>query len=123
MLYRLAADLVLASHFLFVIVAVFGGILVLIWRGWWRIHLPIVIWSSVVNLASWTCPLTPLENRFRLAAGKVGYQGGFIEHYLMPLVYPGGMTRRMELIAGVSVLLWNLVLYLGLIWKLRRRTI
>ncbi|GAB2629049.1 hypothetical protein GCM10009696_36850 [Kocuria himachalensis] len=108
---RVLAGGVLAFHFLFVLFSLFGGFLVL-WKRWllW-FHLPSVLWSCLVNLLSGVCPLTPLENRFRTLAGEAGYAGGFIEHYLGPLVYPGGMPRRLELVAGFSVLGWNAVVY------------
>ena len=120
MINRIAAELVLLFHFMFVMVAVFGGLGVLISPSWAWIHVPIVVWSSVVNLAGWTCPLTPMENRLRAAAGGNEYEGGFVHHYIGPLVYPQGMPRRLELIAGVSVLLWNGVLYGGIYLWLSR---
>jgi hypothetical protein len=116
MIRRLAAELVLLLHFVFVMLAVFGALGVLIAPAWIWIHLPIVIWSSVVNLTGWICPLTPLENRLRAASGGRSYEGGFVHHYLGPLVYPGGMPRRMERIAGVSILLWNGLLYASIFW-------
>jgi hypothetical protein len=118
---RILGSLVLAVHFVFVLFSVLGGFLVL-WKRWiaW-LHVPSVLWSSFVNLFSHICPLTPLENRFRRLAGQAGYEGGFIEHYLGSLVYPGGMPRRMELIAGYSVLIWNALVY-GLVVALRRRS-
>jgi hypothetical protein len=112
---RLAANVVLLVHFAIVLLAVFGGFGVLVEPRWAWIHVPIVVWSSVVNLAGWTCPLTPLENRFRAAAGE-GYEGGFVQHYIGSLVYPRGMPRRLELVAGVSIALWNGVLYACIIW-------
>lgn len=111
MIFRFAADLLLAFHFAIVLFAVLGGFGVLLWPWWPWAHLPVVLWSSIVNLAGWTCPLTPLEKRFRTASGQAGYEGGFIEHYLGPLVYPGGMPRRLELTAGISVLIWNAFVY------------
>ncbi len=108
---RLGADLVLLAHFLFVAFAVFGGLLLLADQRWAWLHLPVVAWSSVVNLAGWTCPLTPLEKALRSRSGGAGYQGGFVEHYVGRLVYPGGMPRRMELIAGVSIVVWNAMVY------------
>lgn len=106
-----AADVVLAAHFLFALFAVFGGFLVLLdWRVIFA-HIPAVLWSSVVNLANWTCPLTPLEKRLRQRAGQPAFEGGWIQHYLEPLVRPLGMPRRMALIAGVSVVVWNVVVY------------
>lgn len=111
MRHRLAADLVLLAHFLFAAFAVFGGLLLLVDLRWAWLHLPAVLWSSIVNLAGWTCPLTPLENRLRTLAGGAGYTGGFIQHYAGRAVYPRGMPRRMELIAGVSVLAGNALVY------------
>jgi hypothetical protein len=105
------ADLVLALHFLFAAFAVFGGFLALIdWRVMLA-HIPAVVWSSVVNLASWTCPLTPLEKSLRQQAGQPVYEGGWIRNYLEPLVRPLGMPRRLELVAGVSVVVWNVLVY------------
>lgn len=120
MIDRLAANVVLLLHFGFVVLAVFGGLGVLISPRWAWVHVPIVIWSSIVNLAGWTCPLTPLENRFRAAANGAGYEGGFVQHYIWPLVYPQGMPRRLELVAGFAILFWNAVLYAYLYWRLAR---
>lgn len=107
----LAADLVLLAHFLFAAFAVLGGLLLLIDVRWAWLHLPAVLWSSVVNLMGWTCPLTPIENRLRVRAGQAGYADGFIQHYVGRAVYPRGMPRRMELTAGVSILAGNLLVY------------
>ncbi|GAB4486155.1 MAG: DUF2784 domain-containing protein [Thermodesulfovibrionales bacterium] len=120
MLSRILADLVLCLHFGFILFVLFGGLLVLYRRSAAWVHVPAVLWSSVVNLASWICPLTPIENRFRSLAGQAGYTGGFIEHYISNLVYPGGMTREIELLAGVSVVLWNLAVYAFVIIRSRR---
>jgi hypothetical protein len=118
---RYAANLVLLFHFAFVAVAVFGGLGVLISPMWAWVHVPIVAWSSVVNLAGWTCPLTPLENRLRAEANGTGYDGGFVQHYIGPLVYPNGMPRRFELIAGVAIVAWNGALYAGIwLWHLHK---
>ena len=120
MISRYAANLVLLLHFVIVFLAVFGGLGILVDRRWAWIHVPIVLWSSVVNLAGWTCPLTPLENRLRAAAHQDGYEGGFIQHYLGPIVYPQGMPRRLELVAGITVVVWNALLYALLSWWLAR---
>lgn len=117
---RVLGNFVLGIHFAFVAFSILGGFLVL-WKRWiaW-LHAPSVLWSSFVNLFSRVCPLTPLENRFRHLAGQAGYEGGFIEYYIAPLVYPGGMPRRMELIAGYSILIWNALVY-ALVIVLSRR--
>lgn len=119
MLYRFGADLVLLAHFLFVVFAVFGGVLVYFDFTWAWVHFPVVVWSSLVNLMRWTCPLTPLEKILRIRSGQRGYAGGFIEHYVGSVVYPGGMPRQMELTAGVSVAVWNALVY-GAVWLLLR---
>ena len=111
MRYRIAADLVLLAHFLFAAFAVFGGLLLLDDLRWALLHGPAVIWSSLVNLLGWTCPLTPVEKKLRVSAGQGGYPGGFIQHYVGRAVYPQGMPRRMELIAGVSILAGNALVY------------
>lgn len=108
---RIAADLVLLAHFLFAAFAVFGGLLLLHSVHWAWLHVPAVLWSSIVNLMGWTCPLTPLENRLRARAGQAGYAGGFIQHYVGRAVYPRGMPRRLEWVAGLSVLAGNAILY------------
>lgn len=111
MLKRLAPEVVLALHFAFVLFAIGGGFLGLLDRRWWLLHAPAVIWSAVVNLAGWTCPLTPLEQMLRKRASLVGYEGGFVAHYIAPLVYPAGMPRRLELTAAVSITVWNALVY------------
>lgn len=119
MLYQVAAELVLALHFGFVLFVVLGGIAV---RWAPRVafaHVPLFVWGSVVNLASWICPLTPLENDLRQRAGQAGFDGTFIEQYLAPLVYPGGMTRELELVAGLSLPAWNALVYAWVWWARR----
>lgn len=111
MIWRLAADLVLVLHGLFILFAVFGGLLVL-WRRWlvW-LHLPAMAWAALVVTLGWFCPLTPLEVRFREMAGDAGYPGGFIEHYLVPLIYPPGLTRGLQVVLGLLVVAINAVVY------------
>jgi hypothetical protein len=118
---RTLGELVLGFHFAFIVFALLGGLLVL-WKSWivW-LHLPSVVWSALVNLLSQVCPLTPLENRFRDLAGQAGYEGGFIQHYIAPVVYPSGMSRSMELIASFTVLIWNVLIYTLVVVSLRRR--
>jgi hypothetical protein len=108
---RIAADVVLTLHVGVVLFAVMGGLLILVHPLYAAAHVPIVIWCSVVNLMDWTCPLTPLETRLRKSAGDDGYEGGCLTHYLEFLVRPLGMPRRLELVAGVSIAVWNALLY------------
>ena len=118
--YRVAADLVLLLHFLFAAFAVFGGLLAAYDFRWAWAHLPAVLWSSIVNLKGWTCPLTPVEKSLRTRAGQSGYPGGFIQHYIGRAVYPRGMPRQLELVAGISILAGNLLVYTGVLaWTAR----
>ncbi len=120
--YALLADAVLVLHGLFILFVLAGGLLV--WRrprlGW--LHLTAVVWAVWVAWAGWICPLTPLENALRRAAGQAGYGGSFIEHYLLPLVYPEGLTRGVQIGLGVGVALLNLVVYALLVraWRAKR---
>lgn len=120
MLSRIGADLVLFVHFLFAAFAVFGGVLLVCSPAWAWVHAPTVLWSSLVNLMGWTCPLTPAEKALRARAGQTGYAGGFVEHYIGRVVYPRGMPRQLELVAGVSVVVWNALTYaVVLLWITR----
>ena len=110
---KVGAELVLFLHFCFVLFAVLGGFLGLVDMRWLWAHVPVVAWSAIVNLADWTCPLTPLEQALRARAGAAGYEGGFITHYIGPVVYPRGMPRQMELTAAASIVVWNIVVYGG----------
>lgn len=118
--YRLAADAVLAAHLAFVLFVVCGGLLVLRTPRLAWLHLPSVAWAAYVELSGSICPLTPLEVTLRRGAGEVGYGGDFVEHYLVALIYPAGLTRELQIAIGVVVLLINLLVYFVL-W--RRRSI
>ncbi len=87
MFYRIAADAVVSFHLLFILFVLFGGLLVLRWRWLTWLHLPAATWGVLVEVLHLECPLTRWENLFRQAAGQGGYGGGFIEHYLIPLIY------------------------------------
>ena len=111
MLYSLLAGLVALVHFLFILFVIFGGLLVF-WKGWmiW-LHLPVAVYGILIEWIGWICPLTPLEKRLRERAGQDGYDGGFVEEYLLPLIYPEGFTRNVALVLGAIVLLVNVVIY------------
>ncbi len=121
MSYRIAADAVLLLHLAFILFVVLGGLLVLRWPRLALLHLPAVAWGATVEFLHLICPLTPLENRLRLAAGDQGYSGGFMEHYLVPMIYPAGLTPAIQLWIGAFVLLLNLVPYGLLAMRLKRR--
>jgi hypothetical protein len=98
---------------------VLGGLLVLRWRGVIWVHLPCALWGAFVELTGRVCPLTPLENSLRAAAGEPGYTGDFVVRYILPLVYPVGLTRDVQLVLGAVVLTVNLVIY-AIVWRSRR---
>ena len=118
-IYRVLADLVVVVHFLFILFVLFGGLLAFRWRWVPWLHIPMATWGAVVEFFGWLCPLTPLENSLRRAGGTAHYSGDFIERYLMPLIYIEGLTRQMQLMLGVIVVGFNLLVY-SLVWYRRR---
>lgn len=111
MMYRWLANGVVLTHGAFIVFVIAGGLLALKWpRAAW-IHLPCAVWGILVEWMGWICPLTPLENRLRRMAGDAGYGQGFIEHYIIPVIYPGGLTRTVQIVLGALVLLLNLWIY------------
>ncbi len=118
--YAALADAVVAAHLGFVVWVVLGGLLVLRWPRLAWLHLPAAVWGALVELAGWTCPLTPLENHLRTLAGDDPYGGGFVEQYLVPVLYPGALTRELQWALGIGVLLINAAVY-GALWARRRR--
>ncbi|HXI99138.1 MAG TPA: DUF2784 domain-containing protein [Gemmatimonadaceae bacterium] len=111
MIYRALADLILALHLVFVLFVVLGGLLVLRWPRTAWLHIPAAVWGVLIEYTGWICPLTPLENSFRTRGGEAGYSGGFIEHYIQPVLYPAGLTRGTQIVLGSFVLLLNLSAY------------
>lgn len=111
------ADALLVLHGAFVLFVVLGGVLVLRWPWLAWLHLPAAVWGAVIEFAGFVCPLTPLENAWRRAAGGTGYAGGFIEHYVTAALYPTGLTRTVQVVLGLSVLALNGWIY----WRLLRR--
>ncbi len=123
MISSLLADAVLLLHFVFVSFVIAGGLLVLWWPKLAWLHLPAAAWGALVELAGWICPLTPLENEFRARAGRFGYSGGFVEHYLTPLIYPSALTSKTQLLLGIGVIAVNSALYGVLLVRARRRRV
>jgi hypothetical protein len=121
MLYHVLADLVLVSHLAFIVFLVAGGFLALRW--WWPplVHLPAVLWGLYIELSGGICPLTPLENALRHAAGASGYSGSFIEHYVVPVVYPSALSHSLQLVLAGLLVLANLLVYAVVIWRRSRR--
>ena len=111
MIHSLLADLVVGLHLAFVLFVVLGGLLALRWPRIAWLHLPAVAWGALIEWRGWICPLTPLEMGLRRRAGEAGYEGGFLDHYLIPLLYPPGLTRELQLGLAVGVVLLNAVVY------------
>ena len=118
-LLALAADLVVILHFASILFIVFGGLLVFRSGRWAYVHLPFAAWGAIIEFMGWICPLTPLEQYLRQASGAAAYRGGFVEHYLLPLIYPENLTRDIQILLGLLVLAVNLLIY-G-IWLTRAR--
>jgi hypothetical protein len=117
---KLTADLILLLHLAFVLFVIFGGLLLWYRRAFAWLHLPMALWGAAVNIASWPCPLTPLEKHYRQLAGQSGYEGGFVEHYIAPLIYPEALTSDLGLTVGVTVIVWNGAIY-ATWWRRARR--
>lgn len=115
--YHVLANLVLVLHFAFVLFVVLGGFLVLKWRSLAWIHVPAFIWGTLIEFTGWVCPLTPLENWLRAKGGGLVYRAGFIEHYILPLLYPATLTRSLQIFLGLLALSFNLGLYGWILWR------
>lgn len=121
MIYQILAELVVVAHAAFVLFVVAGGLLALrwLWVAW--IHIPAAAWGALIEFAGWDCPLTPLENHFRAMAGQATYDEGFIAHYIVPVIYPGELTREIQIGLGLGVLIINAVIYWRVVRKWRRQ--
>lgn len=119
MIYRILAELVLVIHFCFVLFVVLGGLLVLRWPAILWLHLPAFVWGILVQCFFWSCPLTPLENWFRRLGGEAGYTGGFVEHYIMAILY-ANVSRGFQVMLGLLLIGVNALVY-SLVFMRRRR--
>ena len=119
MFYKLAADAVVLLHLGFVLFVVTGGLLVFRWRWMALLHLPAVIWAVLLEFNGWLCPLTPLELSLRAAGGQAGYGGGFVEHYILPALYPAELDTTLQIAMGSFVIAINITLYGWLLWRLK----
>lgn len=116
--YYAAADAILVVHLVFVLFVVFGGLLVLRWPWAAWLHLPAVAWGALIEFTGWVCPLTPLEVALRQRAGEFGYAGGFVEHYIVALLYPPGLTPDVQILLGILVLAANAAIYVSALRRL-----
>ena len=109
--YKLLADALVVFHMGFVGFVLLGGTIALRWRRAMWLHLPAVAWGIYIELSHNICPLTPLENHLRRAGGATTYQGGFVDHYIMPVLYPNGLTHAMQVAIAVVIVVLNAVVY------------
>ncbi len=112
MIYRWLADAVVVLHLGFVVFVMLGGFLLRRWPKLIYAHVPAAVWGVLIEFAGWTCPLTPLENTFRARGGEAGYAGGFIDYYIIPVLYPAGLSRNIQWLLGVLALGVNVVAYI-----------
>ena len=117
--YKFFADVVLLIHFTFILFVVFGGFTVLKWRRILYYHIPVALWGAAIEVGGWVCPLTTLEIELRVRAGSGFYTGGFIDHYLIPIVYPPGLTQHLQYYFAAGVIIINATAYY-LVWKKSR---
>jgi len=119
MIYRLLADSVLILHLLFIVFVILGGLLAL--RCPWiaLAHIPAACWGAFIELTGGLCPLTVMEVELRRIAGDAGYSGSFVEHYLLPIIYPAGLTRDIQFGLAAWVILINVAIYGGLVYRSR----
>jgi hypothetical protein len=120
--YRILADALVALHVGFIAFAVAGGFAVMRWPKLAVLHLPAVAWAAFVEFSGIICPLTPWENALRLRAGDAGFEGGFVEHYVHPLLYPAVLTPPTQAVLGTFVVALNVLLYGAMLWRRRRHT-
>lgn len=125
MLYRFAADFIVLLHFAFILFVIFGGMLALRLPRLAWLHLPAAAWGVFVEISGRLCPLTPLENHLRDLAGQPRYRQGFIDHYIMPLVYPTNLQRTEQMLLGVGCLVLNGLVYVWVIkgYRARKRAV
>lgn len=122
-MYRLLADATVVVHLGFVLFVVAGSLLVLRWPALAWLHVPAAIWGAWIECAGWICPLTPLENWLRRQGGQAGYSASFVDHYLLPVLYPAALTRELQWMLGGVVVMINVAAYAMILRRRRRPTI
>jgi hypothetical protein len=119
MFYRVTAEAVLLLHLAFIVFALLGAAIAMRWRWLIIIHVPAAVWGFFVELTGRVCPLTYAENYLRIKAGQSEYAESFIEHYLLAIVYPAGLTREVQLVLAAIVVIVNVAIYGRLFWPRR----
>ena len=120
-MYSLLADLVILAHMAFIVFAGAGSLLLLKWPKLVFLHLPAVCWGVWIELSGNICPLTYLENRFHQLSSRPVYDISFIERYLLPVIYPPGLDRKLQFYLAGALILLNLVFYAVIVNRLRSR--
>jgi Protein of Unknown function (DUF2784) len=110
------ADLVLVVHALFIVFVILGGLIVLKWHKALWIHIPSALWGALIEFFGWICPLTYLENYFRVIGKGDSYESSFIQHYLLPVIYPPGLTTDIQILLGSIVIIINIIIY-SIVWR------
>lgn len=117
-IYGNLATFVVVFHFAFLLFVILGGLLVARWPKVIWLHIPCFLWGSWIEVSGGICPLTPLENRLRRVAGESEYLGSFIEHYITSVIYPAGLTRTVQMVLAVGLVVLNVGIYA---WVIPRR--
>ena len=115
------ADIVVLIHFLFVLFVLFGGLLCVRWPRMAWLHIPAAAWGAAIEFSGWICPLTPLENRLRSSGGETLYEQDFVARYILPALYPDGLTRTHQIVLGAVVLTINFAVYAWIFARARAR--
>ena len=118
-MYGLLADVVVVVHLLFILFVVFGGLLALRWSWFPWLHIPAALWGAATEFFHIICPLTPLEQTLRAKSGGASYSGDFVTHYIVPIIYPSGLTEGIQWVLGAVLVLFNITVYF-FIWRRRR---
>lgn len=121
MFYLLLVEITILLHFLFVLFVAAGGLLLLRWPRLVWLHMPMLLWGIYIQFSGGYCPLTPLEKYFRQMAGMQTYEGGFINQYIMPILYPRGLTHEMQIVIGVVLVFINVIYYSLFLYRRRRK--
>lgn len=117
MIYRVTADFILITHFAFILLVIAGGLLVFRYAWFVWIHVPAACWGAFVELSGRLCPLTTLENYLRVHAGQEGYANSFVEQYILPVIYPAGLTRNIQLVLAGLVIAVNVIIYATIVLR------
>ena len=113
------ADFVVVLHFAFLLFVGLGGLFALRWPWLAWVHVPAALWGAAISFAGWICPLTYVEQALRSRAGEASYETSFIAHYLLPIIYPSGLTREVQFVIGALVIFVNVVIYYFVIRRVR----